>query len=130
MKKQIISTKRAPAAIGPYSQAVRAGNMVFFSGQVPLDPETGELVAGGIEEQAERIMENMAAVLKASGLAFQDVVKTTIFLTDLGDFNQVNEIYGRRFPENPPARACVQVAALPKGAAIEIEWIALADGSS
>ena len=130
MKKQVISTNRAPAAIGPYCQAVRAGNMVFFSGQIPIDPATGELVAGGIEEQAEQTMQNMAALLKAAGLAFQDVVKTTIFLTDLGDFNQVNGIYGRHFPENPPARACVQVAALPKGAAIEIEWIALADGNS
>lgn len=124
MVKKIISTESAPLAIGPYSQAVRVGNLVFFSGQIPIDPATGELVAGGIEVQAERTMKNMYAVLQAAGLGFQDVIKTTIFLADLGEFITVNEIYGRYFPENPPARSCVQVAALPKQALIEIEWIA------
>jgi len=124
MHKQTVVTEKAPAAIGPYSQAVRVGNMVFFSGQIPLDPYSGEVVEGNIEAQTEQVMRNMAAVLDAAGLAFENIVKTTIFLVDLADFGAVNEIYGRRFGENPPARACVQVAALPKGVSIEIEWIA------
>jgi 2-iminobutanoate/2-iminopropanoate deaminase len=123
-----IETSQAPAAIGPYSQGVRAGDYVFFSGQIPLDPATGELVAGGIAAQTERVMASMAAVLAAAGLGFDRVVKTTIFLTDLKDFGTVNEIYGRHFAGIYPARATVQVAALPRGAAVEIEWVACCGG--
>lgn len=126
MKLEQITTDRAPAAIGPYSQGVRAGALVFFSGQIPLDPASGQLVAGGIAAQTERVMTNMEAALAAAGLGFEAVVKTTIYLTDLGDFATVNEIYGRRFGAIPPARATVQVAALPRGAAVEIEWVAYA----
>jgi 2-iminobutanoate/2-iminopropanoate deaminase len=118
-----ISTEAAPAAIGPYSQAIKAGDFVFFSGQIPLTPE-GKVVNGDITLQAQQVMSNMAAVLEAAGLGFVNVVKTTIFLTDLNDFATVNEIYGERFQDPPPARACVQVAALPKGVAVEIEWVA------
>lgn len=119
-----IVTGQAPAAIGPYSQGVRAGDYVFFSGQIPLDPVSGQLVDGGIAVQTERVMANMEAALAAAGLTFAAVVKSTIFLVDLGDFATVNEIYGRRFGAIPPARATVQVSALPRGAAVEIEWIA------
>ncbi|WP_298036975.1 RidA family protein [uncultured Desulfuromonas sp.] len=119
-----IETEQAPAAIGPYSQGVRAGDYVFFSGQIPLDPVNGEMIAGGIEAQAEQVMSNMGAALEGAGLGFEQVVKTTIFLTDLAEFAVVNEIYGRRFPGISPARATVQVAALPKGARVEIEWTA------
>jgi 2-iminobutanoate/2-iminopropanoate deaminase len=126
MTLQRISTDQAPEAIGPYSQAVRAGDFIYFSGQIPLDPATGALVAGGIVEQTEQIMKNIAAMLKACALSFDAVVKTTIFLTDLNHFAQVNEIYGRHFAECKPARATVEVAGLPKGAAIEIEWICFA----
>ena len=121
-----IETKEAPAAIGPYSQGVKAGGYWFFSGQIPLDPASGELVEGGIGPQTERVMASMGAVLKAAGLDFSQVVKTTIYLIDLGNFATVNEIYGRRFSNIYPARATVQVAALPKGAAVEIEWVAYA----
>lgn len=124
MLKKQIQTADAPAAIGPYSQAVRAGNFIFFSGQIPLDPANGTLVDGGIEAQTQQVLANMRAMLHASGCGFSDVVKTTIYLTDLADFATVNEIYGECFSDVPPARACVQVAALPKGAMIEIEWIA------
>lgn len=125
MKKQI-QTSEAPAAIGPYSQAVQAGNFIFYSGQIPLNPQTGDLVEGGIAAQARQVMANMGAMLKASGRSYDDVVKTTIYLTDLADFAAVNQIYGDFFGDVPPARACVQVSALPKGAEIEIEWIAAA----
>jgi len=124
MAKTIISSEQAPAAIGPYSQGVAVGPLVFFSGQIPVDPKTGQLVSGGIVAQTEQVIKNMAAMLEAAGFTFQNVVKTTIFLTDLEDFGSVNDIYGRCFSASPPARACVQVAALPKEAAIEIEWIA------
>lgn len=124
MGVEIIATDRAPAAIGPYSQGVRVGELVFFSGQIPLDPATGELVSGGIEAQAEQVMTNMQGALAAVGAGFERVVKTTIFLTDLADFAKVNAIYGRRFTTAPPARSTVQVAALPRGAQIEIEWVA------
>ena len=126
MTKKQIQTTAAPAAIGPYSQAVAAGGFIFYSGQIPLDPQSGSMVAGGIEEQTRRVMTNMQAVLHASGRDFPDVVKTTVYLTDLADFATVNVIYGEYFTDVPPARACVQVAALPKGAAVEIDWIALA----
>lgn len=126
MIKKQIQTNDAPAAIGPYSQAIHAGGFIFYSGQIPLDPESGEIVEGGIVDQTKRVMANMQAVLHASGRDFHDVVKVTIYLTDLADFAAVNEIYGGFFDEMPPARACVQVAALPKGAAVEIDWIATA----
>lgn len=126
MLKKQIQTNTAPAAIGPYSQAIQAGDFIFYSGQIPLDPQSGTMVAGGIVEQTRQVMANMHAVLVASGRDFSDIVKTTIYLTDLSDFATVNEIYGEFFTETPPARACVQVAALPKGAAVEIDWIAAA----
>jgi 2-iminobutanoate/2-iminopropanoate deaminase len=125
--KKIISTSDAPAAIGPYSQAVRSGRLLFCSGQIPLDPKSGQIVSGDIEAQTRRVLDNIAAVLRAEGLAFDNVVKTTIFLTDLGDFQTVNEIYGSYFKQEPPARSTVQVSALPKGAKLEIEVIAGAD---
>jgi 2-iminobutanoate/2-iminopropanoate deaminase len=127
MSRQIISTAGAPKAIGPYSQAVvvPAGRLLFCSGQIPLDPKTGEMVgAGDVRLQAQRVMENLGAVLVAAGASFDAVVKTTIFLADLQDFAAVNEIYGVYFPQNPPARATVQAAGLPKGALIEIEAVA------
>ena len=124
MLKKQIQTTAAPGAIGPYSQAVRSGSFIFYSGQIPIDPSSGTLVEGGIEVQTRQVMANMRAMLHASCCDFSDVIKTTIYLTDLADFATVNEIYGECFNEVPPARACVQVAALPKGAMIEIEWIA------
>jgi len=124
MTIEIIATEKAPAAIGPYSQAVRAGDYCFGSGLIPLDPATGEVVDGDIVAQVERVMINMGAVLSAAGVGFSQVVKTTIYLTDLANFAAVNEVYGRYFSGNFPARATVQVAALPKGVAVEIEWIA------
>jgi 2-iminobutanoate/2-iminopropanoate deaminase len=123
--KEPISTKSAPAAIGPYSQAIRAGGLVFLSGQIPLDPITGVMETGNIAAQTERVMKNLAAVLEASQCTFDDVVRTTIFLVDLADFQVVNETYGRYFHSVPPARATVQVAALPKGAKVEIDAIAV-----
>jgi len=126
MSREIIHTDSAPAAIGPYSQGVRAGGFIFFSGQIPIDPATGEVVSGGIVPQAEQVMRNIGAVLSAAGCGFDAVVKTTIFLTNLADFGQVNEIYGRCFSSDPPARSTVQVSALPRGVAVEIEVIALA----
>jgi 2-iminobutanoate/2-iminopropanoate deaminase len=125
MANQIISTEQAPKAIGPYSQAVVAGNLVFTSGQIPLDPKTQQLVEGDIKAQTERVMQNLAAVLEAAGVEFSDVVKASIFVADLADFAAVNEIYGKRFPANPPARSTVQVAALPKGARVEIDLVAI-----
>ncbi|HEU0275006.1 MAG TPA: RidA family protein [Candidatus Udaeobacter sp.] len=126
--KKIISTGDAPGAIGPYSQAVRSGRFVFCSGQIPLDPKSGQIVAGDIAAQTRRVLENIGAILKAEALTFDHVVKTTIFLTSLGDFQTVNEIYGSYFKQDPPARSTVQVAALPKGANVEIEVTAMADG--
>ena len=125
--KKIISTTEAPAAIGPYSQAVRSGNFLFCSGQIPLDPKSGQIVSGDIATQTRRVLDNIGAVLKAEGLTFENIVKTTIFLTDLGDFQTVNEIYGSYFKQQPPARSTVQVSALPKGAKVEIEVIAIPD---
>ena len=126
--KKIISTNEAPAAIGPYSQAVRSGSFLFCSGQIPLDPKSGEIVAGDITAQTRRVMDNIAALLRAEGLGFDKIVKTTIFLTNLGDFQTVNEIYGSYFSNEPPARSTVQVAALPRGVNVEIEVIAAASG--
>jgi 2-iminobutanoate/2-iminopropanoate deaminase len=126
--KTIISTNEAPAAIGPYSQAVRAGNFLFCSGQIALHPKSGELVAGDIAAQTRRTLDNIAAILKTEGLTLGDVVKTTVFLTDLGDFQTVNGVYASYFKREPPARSTVQVSALPKGARIEIEVIAAEQG--
>ena len=122
--KKIVSTNEAPGAIGPYSQAVRIGSLLFCSGQIPLDPKSGQIVPGDIATQTRRVLDNIAALLRAEGLNFDNVVKTTIFLTNLGDFQTVNEIYGSYFKQNPPARSTVQVAALPRGANMEIEVIA------
>src|SRR5436309_11966289 len=128
--KKIISTDEAPGAIGPYSQAVRSRNLLFCSGQIPLDPKSGEIVSGDIAAQTRRVLDNIAGVLKAEGLTFDNVVKTTIFLTNLGDFQTVNEIYGSYFKHEPPARSTVQVPALPKGANVEIEVIAMTNPTS
>ena len=129
--KKIISTPDAPAAVGPYSQAVRIGSTIYCAGQIPLDPKSGQIVSTDISEQTRRVLHNIAAVLKAEGMTFDNIVKTTIFLTDLADFQTVNEIYVSFFKQGPPARSTVQVPALPKGARIEIEAIAVAgDGSS
>lgn len=120
----VISAPNAPAAIGPYSHAIAAGNFLFTSGQIPLDPATGKLAGDTIEVQAEQVLKNLEAVLAANDMTFADVVKTTVFLTDLADFATVNGIYATRFPSNPPARSCVQVAGLPGGAKVEIELVA------
>ena len=122
--KQAVSSPDAPKAIGPYSQAVRAGQLLFLSGQVPLDPATGEIVSGDIAEQTRRVFENLAAVLKAGGRSLSDVVRTTVFLADMNDFAEVNKVYGSYFSEPYPARATVQVARLPKDARVEIDLIA------
>ncbi len=121
---EIIETDEAPAAVGPYSQAVVAGDLVFVSGQIPLDPATGQLSAGSIEEQTKRVLHNAQAILRAAGCTLDNVCKTTIFLTDLDNFKTVNEVYAGFFNGSPPARSTVQVAALPLGAEIEIEVIA------
>ncbi|MBQ3059393.1 MAG: RidA family protein [Desulfovibrio sp.] len=126
MSKQIISTDKAPAAVGPYSQAVVSQRLVFCSGQVPLDPTTGKLVEGDIKVQTARVCENLAAVLAAQGLSLDNVVKTTVFLADIRDFPDVNDVYKEYFKAPCPARSCVQVAALPLGARLEIEAIAAA----
>ena len=122
--RQTVRTENAPAAIGPYSQAVVSGGFLFCSGQIPLDPATGKMVEGGIEEQTERVLRNLAAVLESGGGSLRSVVKTTVYLVDLSDFRGMNEVYGRFFPENPPARATVQVAKLPAGALVEIDAVA------
>jgi 2-iminobutanoate/2-iminopropanoate deaminase len=124
MKLQSVHTASAPAAIGPYSQAVKAGNLLFCSGQIPLDPKTMVLVGKNAAEQAEQVMKNLAAVLEAGGASFGQVVRTTIFLASMGDFAAVNEVYGRSFGEHKPARATVAVKELPKGALVEIDCIA------
>ena len=121
-----IFTPGAPAPIGPYSQAVRSGGEVFCSGQIPLDPQTGELVAGDVSAQAERVLQNLGAVLAAAGLSFADVVKTTIYLADMADFAAVNAVYEKYFGDSKPARSTFAVAALPKGARLEIDCIASA----
>ena len=123
MTRQAIQTNGAPAALGPYSQAIRSGDLVFCSGQLGLDPATGEL-ADGVEAQAERSLRNLQSVLDAAGLGFDDVVKTTIFLADVNDFAAVNAVYGKFMPAPPPARSTVGVAALPKGGLVEIEAVA------
>lgn len=124
MTRQAVSTGGAPAAIGPYSQGIAVDGFVFCSGQIGLDPATGELVPGGVDAQAERALRNLAAVLDAAGAAMADVVKTTLFLADIGDFGTVNAVYARHMPDPPPARSTFAVGALPKGALVEIEAIA------
>ena len=128
--KKIISTSDAPAAIGPYSQAIRSSNFIFCSGQIPLDPKTGVMVADDVGAQTQQVLDNISGLLKSEGLSLGDVLKTTIFLTDLGNFQIVNEIYGSYFNNQPPARSTVQVSALPKGAKIEIEAIACANAGA
>ena len=125
MGKKVIHTDRAPEAIGPYSQAIQAGDFLFLSGQIPLDPKTGELVKGDIRIQTRQVLENIRGVLESQGSGMKDVVKATIFLKDIGNFNQVNEVYATYFPSSPPARSMVEVAKLPRYADIEIEMIAL-----
>src|SRR5438105_13872349 len=126
--KKIIATSAAPAAIGPYSQAIRSGDFLFCSGQMPLDPKSGQIVSDDIAAQTRRVLDNISGLLKSDGLSLGNVLKTTIFLTDLGNFQIVNEIYGSYFNNQPPARSTVQVSALPKGARVEIEVIAVANG--
>lgn len=123
--KKVIHSDNAPKAIGPYSQAIDTGSFVFCSGQIALDAVKGEVVTGGVKEQTEQVMKNVEAVLAAANLSFQNVVKTTIFLTDMNDFATVNEVYGRFFKENPPARSTVAVAGLPRGVKVEVECTAL-----
>lgn len=125
LKREIIATTQAPAAIGPYSQAVQIGELVYTAGQIPLVPETGKLIEGGIEEQTRQVMQNLANVLAAAGSSLAGVVKSTIFVTNLADFATINKVYGSFFTENPPARSTVQVAALPLGAQVEIEMVAV-----
>ena len=122
---KVITASNAPAALGPYSHAILAGDTLYTSGQVPLVPETGKLAGESIEEQAVQVLKNLEAVLAAAGMSFANVVKTTVFLTDLADFAAMNAIYAEKFPENPPARSCVQVAKLPAGAKMEMELIAV-----
>jgi 2-iminobutanoate/2-iminopropanoate deaminase len=124
--KEIIQTEQAPKAIGPYSQAIRTNGFVFASGQIPTDPETGQFVAGGITEQTEQVIRNLSRVLEAAGSGLNQVVKTTVFLADMEEFAAMNEVYGRFFSEEPPARATVEAARLPRDARVEIEAIALA----
>lgn len=126
MAKKVISTSGAPAAIGPYSQGIAVGNLIFLSGQIPLDPKTGNTVGETAAEQTKQVLQNISAILKESGVTPADVVKTTIFTTDLSQFGAINEVYGEFFNIDPPARSTVQVAALPKGALVEIEVIAAA----
>ena len=123
--RRVIQTERAPRAIGPYVQAVVAGNLVFASGQIPLDPHTGEMVAGNVAEQTEQVLRNLSAVLEAAGTSLDRVVKTTVFLAEMNDFAAMNEVYGRYFKDEPPARSTVQAARLPRDARVEIEAIAL-----
>jgi 2-iminobutanoate/2-iminopropanoate deaminase len=125
MDRNAIHTDSAPLAIGPYSQAIRTGDFVFTAGQVALDPATGVLVDGGIEVQTRRVLANLKAVLEASGSGMDKIVKTTVFMINLGDFNKMNAVYAEFFPNRPPARSTVQVVALPKGAEVEIECVAL-----
>lgn len=125
MKKKVVQTEKAPKAIGPYSQAIQGGDFLFLSGQIPLDPKTGELVKGDIRQQAQQVLENIKGVLESQKLGMEDVVKVTIFLKNIENFNQVNEVYGSYFLSFPPARSTVEVARLPRDAEIEIEAVAL-----
>lgn len=124
--KETVTTTNAPGAIGPYSQAIKAGGMVFCSGQIPIDPATGEFVSDVVSEQTEQVLRNLDEVLKAAGTGLDNVVKTTVFLADMNDFAEMNEVYGRYFSDNKPARATVQAARLPRDARVEIDCIAIA----
>ena len=124
MEKKIIATSKAPAAIGPYSQAIKIDNFLYTSGQISLDAETMEMVTGSIEIETEKVLQNLEAILMKDGLNLTHVIKTTVYLSDLGDFSKMNQVYEKFFADNRPARACVQVAALPKGAKVEIDAIA------
>jgi 2-iminobutanoate/2-iminopropanoate deaminase len=125
LDRKVVLTNQAPAPIGPYSQAIEAGNLVFCSGQIPLDPQTGQLISGDISAQTQRILDNFEAVLGAAGCSLDQAVKLTVYLTDLGNFDSLNRVLAERFPQAPPARAVVQVSALPKGAAVEMDLIAV-----
>jgi 2-iminobutanoate/2-iminopropanoate deaminase len=125
VEKRVIKTDKAPKAIGPYSQAIQAGNFLFLSGQIPLNPKTGELVKGDIRQQTKQVLENIKGVLESQKLGMENVVKVTIFLKDIGNFNQVNEVYATYFPSSPPARSTVEVAKLPRDTDIEIEALAI-----
>ena len=125
MDKRVIQTEKAPKAIGPYSQAIQAGNLLFLSGQIPIDPATGEVVKGGIQQQTRQVLENIKGLLESQGLGMKDVVKVTIFLKDMENFKPLNELYATYFPSSPPARSTVEVARLPKNVDVEIEVIAL-----
>ena len=128
--RQPIKTENAPAAIGPYSQAIKANGFVFVSGQIPIDPHTGEFVAGGITEQTARVLKNLTAVLEAAGTSLEQVVKTTVFLADMKEFSSMNEVYKDFFPSPPPARSTVAAAGLPRDARVEIEAVALVSEKS
>ena len=125
VSRKVVSTNKAPAAIGPYSQAIVAGNLVFTAGQIPIDPKTSQLVTGEIQAQTRLVLENLKAVLEAAGTDLSHVVKTTVFLKDMNDFGAMNEVYAQYFPQNPPARSAVQAARLPKDVGIEIECVAV-----
>ena len=124
MEKKIVATPKAPAAIGPYSQAIRSGDFLYTSGQISLDPETMKMITGDIEIETEKVLKNTEAILKADGLDLNNIIKTTVYLTDLSEFTRMNQVYEKFFSETKPARACVQVTALPKGAKVEIDAIA------
>ena len=124
MKKKIIATSKAPAAIGPYSQAIRIGGFLYTSGQISLDPETMKMITGDIEVETEKVLKNIEAILKDDGLSLNNIIKTTVYLTDLSEFARMNQVYENFFTDTKPARACVQVAALPKGAKVEIDVVA------
>ena len=124
MKKKIIATPKAPAAIGPYSQAIRIGDFLYTSGQISLDPETMEMITGNIEVETEKVLKNIEAILKEDELNLNNIIKTTVYLTDLSEFGRMNQVYEKFFTDTKPARACVQVAALPKGAKVEIDVVA------
>lgn len=125
MDKIVVSTDKAPAAIGPYSQGMKAGNMIFTSGQLPIVPETGELITSDIKKETRQSLENVKAILKEAGATLEDVVKVTIFISDMGKFGEINEVYGEYFTDHKPARSCVEVVKLPKNGDIEIEAIAI-----
>jgi 2-iminobutanoate/2-iminopropanoate deaminase len=128
LSKQAISTPLAPAAIGPYSQAIRSGNLIFLSGQIPLDPQTGHIVEGDAAVQTARVLQNLSAILEAAGSSLGQVLKTTVYLKDLSDFGMMNEVYARFFDDTPPARATVEVARLPRNVSVEIDLIAEVEG--
>jgi 2-iminobutanoate/2-iminopropanoate deaminase len=128
LSKQAISTPLAPAAIGPYSQAIRSGNLIFLSGQIPLDPQTGNIVEGDAAVQTARVLQNLSAILEAAGSSLGQVLKTTVYLKDLADFAMMNEVYARFFDDTPPARATVEVARLPRNVSVEIDLIAEVEG--